>query len=126
MKIDKIKIFLKDGSTYTIDSEENIKEIINSFPKNLTYKKESNIVTLHNKYFAMVETLRRLFGKDYTKSEYPNSIKHEVFTPLKDMTHLFSTNTFEYSTKNLTSEGYSYLIDSLKMFALNYYGYILD
>lgn len=115
-----------DGSVYYVDSEEDINKIISALPRGLSFKRKADIKSLHNKYFYLVEKLRKNVAKEYSKVEFPEVLKDRVFNPLKDMKHLFKDGKFEYSTKNLTTEGYSYLIDSLKTFALDTFGFTLE
>lgn len=125
--IDKINFIDKSGKIYTIDNTETIKKIVSLLPKNIQWSISTDKRTLQKKYYYLVETLRvNTDAKNsYSKSEFHNAIKEKVFFNLKDRPDLFTDEKVSFSTTKLNIEGLSYLIDSLKNFAIDFYGYTL-
>lgn len=127
MKINKLKIELKDGSIHYIDDENQLKEIVECLPNTLKFKKLSNKSTLQNKYFAMITELAKNSESGYTKMEIHNLLKPVLFKELICFPNLFENNTPEQSTKNLTTEGWSALIEELRSAANDLFdGYIFE
>lgn len=125
--INKINFIDVSGKVYSIDNIETIKKIVSLLPKDIEWYISTDKRTLQNKYYSLVETLRvNTDAKySYSKSEFYNAIKEKVFDKLKERPDLFTDEKVSISTTNLTVEGLSYLIDSLKNFAVDFYGYTL-
>lgn len=124
MKVKKITFELTDGSSRYTEDQNDIKQVINACPKEWDgLKKTASIRELHNKYFNMLGEMSRDLPLGYSKGTFHNILKPVLFGYLHDQTHLFTTNRFEVSTKNLTSEGYSILIGILKEVANDIYNY---
>jgi hypothetical protein len=127
MKVSKIKIELKDGAVNYIDDENQLKEIVDCLPKTLKFKKLTNKETLQNKYFAMVLELSKNTQCGYTKMEIHNLLKPVLFKEIIDFPTLFENNLPEFSTKNLTAEGWSTLIEQLRVAANDLFeGYVFE
>lgn len=124
MKVTKIIFELDDGSSRYITNEIDIKNVVNGCPaKWINLRKTATKKELHDKYFGMLNDMLKDLKLGYSKGSFHNVIKPLLFGYLKDQTHLFTNNVFEDSTKNLTVEGYSTLIDLLKEVANDIYNY---
>lgn len=124
MGIIKISFEKDDGTIYYTESLADIVKISKALPS-IKWKKTGSLKALHRKYFSMLEELRTQTdaNNNYSKAEFPNVIKPLIFTHLQDFKHIFTTGIPEYSTKNLTVEGYSLLIQQLKHVAYDVFSY---
>lgn len=125
MGIVKISFEKDDGTIFYTEHLVDILKITKGLPV-IKWKKTGSLAALHKKYFSMLEELRKNTDakNNYSKAEFPNSIKPLLFNYLQDFKHIFTTGVPEYSTKNLTVEGYSLLIEQLKVVAYDVFNYI--
>lgn len=124
MSIIKISFENDDGVIYYTSNIEDINKITKSIPK-VEWKKTAAKDVLHRKYFSMLEELRVNTDshKNYSKAEFPNVIKPLIFKYFQDHSHVFTTGVPEFSTKHLTVDGYSLLIEQLKHVAYDVFSY---
>lgn len=127
--VNRVEFHLDDGSKFFTEDKINIQTIMGQIPIGWVEKyfgKITKTQILHNKYFSMLGKMCKDLNLGYSKGTIHNIIKPILFGYLKDQNHLFKNNIFEFSTKNLTSEGYSVLIDILKEVASDIFNYNFD
>lgn len=127
MRVKKIKFEVEDGSMFYVDANEDIQKLVDCLPKDIKFKKTSDVKTLQNKYFAMVSELARNTGTGYTKMEIHNLLKPRLFKEIECFPNLYTDNIPQQSTKHLTTEGWSVLIEQLRIVANDLFeGYVFE
>jgi hypothetical protein len=135
MALKRITFEHEDGSIRYLESEElnaynnGIKELIetsgfNPFT-NLVFKDFAPEYKLQRVYFAMVEELAKNTGSGQSKMSLHEALKPMLFSKLQDNVANFHNNVVEHSTKNLTHTGWVNMIEQLKEFAQDIFGYVL-
>lgn len=118
----EIRIIYPDGSCwYTTDTSE-IRAIGLSLPK-VNWNKTSNLEGLRNSYFLLLEELAKHGNTGYTKVSLHEAMKPLIMKKFSDFGHYFTTRIPEYSTKNLTHEGWVAMISGLKETANDVFGF---
>lgn len=123
-KIVKIVFEIDDGTLYVVDNPtfiDKIKFAILSLK--ITFKKSSNISVLRRRYFAMLHELHSHTSTGYTKEDLHENLKPLLLKKFYEFPHYFKNNIAEYSTKNLTLEGWTALIEQLKTIAHEVFNY---
>lgn len=118
-----ILVKLENGSLLILEDKYSIKAVSEILPRDLPWKKSSSIEKLRNKYFQLVNELAKETNLGYTKTDLHNSIKVNIMKKFEDFPHYFSTNEPECSTKHLNYEGWVAMIEQLKVYALDIFGY---
>lgn len=122
MKATKIIIEFEDGSTHYVNDSLSIRAIGLSLPKkNIQWKQTKPIVSKQHQYFAMLSELAKHSG--YSKETLHAIMKPLIMKKFEDFPHYYTNKIVEYSTKNLTQEGWSAMLDGLKENANDIYGF---
>lgn len=123
MSIVKITIEQEDGSTYYLIDKVDLVKAMKSFPKGLSWHKTATIEVLQHKYFAMLTELAKNTNSGNSKTDLHNSLKPMLLTNIKEFTHYYRGNKITESTKDLNAEGWSAIIEQLRVVANDIFNY---
>ena len=124
MKPVNIIITFEDGSSWYTNNVEEIRQIGTALPKNIKWGVTKGIPVLRNKYFVMLDELCKAVKPGYTKTDLHEALKPLLLSKFKDFPHYYTTGVPEYSTANLTYQGWFAVIEQLKSVANDIYGYV--
>lgn len=124
MKVIKISFEKDDGSIHYTTFDRDIISILKSLPKGLALKKTGKLSELQRKYHGMLAEYSKNTNKGYTKESLQEAMKPLIMKKFLDFPHYFKTGVPEYSTKQLTLEGWEAMIENLKDVAYTLDNYI--
>lgn len=119
----KVTIEFKDGSIWSATNAEDIRKIGLCLPKGMVWKQGAAKDKLHNKYFLMLTELCNAVRNGDTKADMHEHMKPLIMRKFLDFPQYFTTGVPEYSTKNLTYEGWLATIEQLKTVANDVFNY---
>jgi hypothetical protein len=125
--VTKITFERKNGSQYYTTNPEHIEAIVSAVNQlNIDYKHTTTIDTLRNKYFSMIKEIIRNTSLGYNATELHESLKPILFNHFIEYPHYFIGGEFKQSLTALNIDGYSALIEELKIAAVDLFNYVFE
>jgi hypothetical protein len=123
MKPIKITIEFADGSTWFTTNPSELRDIGLNLPKQVRWMQGARAEMLRNRYFLMLTELAKAANTGDTKADLHEQMKPLIFRKFVDFTHYYTNGVPEYSTRNLTREGWIATIEQLKVVANDVFNY---